>query len=294
MRRAGDGHLDPDGVAEFRAGLITGRRGARISAHLAVCERCTALDGELARVSALLSAVQVPPMPDSVARRLDTVLAAEVAKHDFSERAGSEPSGHRDARHRTARTRDFRWMALRVLAPAAAVAVAAAGYGLSQLGGGPQQQFSSASAASPPSAASSVQAAPAARGVSASASAAGPVFAPPARPQRRSPVEIAVVISRTNFLPGTMKQQVEADMRRPAALRTTMAASTAVRACVLHLAGGDTIVLAETARFEDRPATVAVIRTSHGDLALVAGSGCSATNRDVQASTTVPAGISGP
>jgi hypothetical protein len=297
MRRAGDGHLDPDGLAEFRAGLTTGRRGARISAHLAACERCTALDGELARVSALLSAVQVPAMPDSVARRLDTVLAAEVAKHDFSERAGSEPSGHRDARHRTARTRDFRWIALRVLAPAAAVVVAGAGYGLSQLGG-PQPQFSSASSGSAPSAASSVQAAPAARGVSASATAAasarGPVLAAPARPQRRSPVEIAVVISRTNFLPGTMKQQVEADMRRPVALRPTVAASTAVRACVLHLAGGDPIVLAETARFEGRPATVAVVRTSHGDLALVAGSACSATNRDVQASTTVPAGISGP
>ena len=35
-RRADDpAHLDPDVLAEFRAGLITGRRGARIAAHLA-------------------------------------------------------------------------------------------------------------------------------------------------------------------------------------------------------------------------------------------------------------------
>ena len=30
-------HPDPEVLAEFRAGLITGRRGARISAHLAAC-----------------------------------------------------------------------------------------------------------------------------------------------------------------------------------------------------------------------------------------------------------------
>ena len=32
-------HLDTDVLAEFRAGLITGRRGARITAHLAGCAR---------------------------------------------------------------------------------------------------------------------------------------------------------------------------------------------------------------------------------------------------------------
>ena len=33
-------HPDTDVLAEFRAGLITGRRGARITAHLAGCARC--------------------------------------------------------------------------------------------------------------------------------------------------------------------------------------------------------------------------------------------------------------
>lgn len=292
-------HLDPDGLAEFRAGLITGRRGARISAHLAACERCTALDGELAGVSALLSAISVPAMPENVAQRLDTVLAAEVAKRDFAERAGREPSADRQTGERPARTRDFRWIALRVLAPATAVVVGAAGYGLSQLGGSPQPSFSSAAAA------------PAARGVSSAAVGSGtsasgatasaypsasrvPVYAAPARPQLKPAVNFSVVISPTNFLPGTVKQQVEADMRRPAASRTTKAATAAVRACVQYLAGSDGLVLIESARFEGQPATVVVARTSHGDLAMIAGSGCSATHRDVRASTTVPAGISGP
>ena len=63
-------HLDTDVLAEFRAGLITGRRGARIGAHLAGCDRCTALDEQLAGVSSLLASVPAPAMPDSVARRL--------------------------------------------------------------------------------------------------------------------------------------------------------------------------------------------------------------------------------
>ena len=71
-------HLDTDVLAEFRAGLITGRRGARITAHLGGCERCTALDEQLAGVRSLLASVPAPAMPDSVAQRLDTVLAAEV------------------------------------------------------------------------------------------------------------------------------------------------------------------------------------------------------------------------
>jgi predicted anti-sigma-YlaC factor YlaD len=45
-------HLDTDVLAEFDAGLVTGRRGARIAAHLAGCDRCRALRDELAGVSA--------------------------------------------------------------------------------------------------------------------------------------------------------------------------------------------------------------------------------------------------
>ena len=80
-------HLDTDVLAEFRAGLITGRRGAKITAHLAGCERCTAVDDQLAGVSALLASVPAPAMPDGVAQRLDTVLAAEVANRDHPERS---------------------------------------------------------------------------------------------------------------------------------------------------------------------------------------------------------------
>src|SRR5205085_9175576 len=78
-------HLDTDVLAEFRAGLITGWRGARITAHLGGCERCTALDQQLAGVRSLLASVPAPAMPDSVAQRLDTVLAAEVAQREAAQ-----------------------------------------------------------------------------------------------------------------------------------------------------------------------------------------------------------------
>ena len=148
-------HLDTDVLAEFRAGLITGRRGARITAHLGGCERCTALDEQLAGVRSLLASVPAPAMPDSVAQRLDTVLAAEVAQRnaargeavqrDQAERASSDGTREPPAPRRPGGNRGFRLLALRVLAPAAAVVVLGAGvYGLSHLNLG----SSSSSAAS--------------------------------------------------------------------------------------------------------------------------------------------------
>ena len=97
-------HLDTDVLAEFRAGLITGRRGAKISAHLAGCDHCAALDDRLAGVSALLASVPAPVMPDGVAQRLDTVLAAEVAKRDNPERAGADRPPDRETHERPAGT----------------------------------------------------------------------------------------------------------------------------------------------------------------------------------------------
>jgi hypothetical protein len=86
-------HLDPEVLAEFDAGLITGRRGAQISAHLAACEQCTALGEQLAGVSALLMAAPAATMPDRLAGRLDTVLAAEIARRDQTEGAAAQLGG---------------------------------------------------------------------------------------------------------------------------------------------------------------------------------------------------------
>src|SRR5690349_23660787 len=143
-------HLETEALAEFRAGLITGRRGAAITAHLASCDRCTALGDQLAGVSALLASVPLPALPDSLAQRLDTVLAAEAArpaqagagqaaagqvKTDQDERGQAVRPAH-PATGRKQRSRpSLRLLSLRVLAPVAVVVLAAGGYGLSRIAG---------------------------------------------------------------------------------------------------------------------------------------------------------------
>jgi len=73
------GHPDADTLAACREGLLGSRRSARIRAHLARCSRCTSLDHELTAVSTLLASAPAPRIPDELAARLDTVLAAESA-----------------------------------------------------------------------------------------------------------------------------------------------------------------------------------------------------------------------
>ena len=106
---------------------------------------------QLAEISVLLAAVPAPAMPDAVAQRLEGVLAAEAAKDMIPNGPWSQrPATGRPARGR-AGTGISGWSTLRVLAPAAAVVVlAAGGYGLSRIGGS-----STSSAAGPASAAAS-------------------------------------------------------------------------------------------------------------------------------------------
>jgi hypothetical protein len=305
-------HLDPEILAEFDAGLITGRRGAQISAHLAACEQCTALGEQLAGVSALLMAVPATTMPDRLAERLDTVLAAEIARRDQTESAaaqlggdGVRPDGDgsrdRERRPRPSWHRNLRPLALRVLAPVAVIALIVAG-ALELTPHGSTSSQTSSSAASPanrsamggPAAAQSPSAASGAIG--ANRPAAAPLkTTPTANASRMSPAAFPVVTSTVNFAPGSFKQQVEAALRVAANERQTQASTTTIRACVQALAGSAASpVLVESARYQGQPATLVVLQTGSGDTAWVAGSRCSATDHDVLDRTTVPSGISGP
>ena len=288
-------HLDPEVLAEFDAGLITGRRGAQISAHLAACEQCTALGEQLAGVSTLLMAVPAATMPDRLAERLDTVLAAEIAQRDQT-----EGSRDRERRPRPAWHRNLRPLALRVLAPVAVVALIVAGaVELTPKGSTSSQASSSAaspanrSAAGGPAAAQSSSAASGAIGANRPASV--PLETTPANASRMSPAAFPVVTSTVNFAPASFKQQVEAALRVPANERQTQTSTTTIRACVQALAGSAASpVLVESARYQGQPATLVVLRAGSSDTAWVAGSRCSAADHDVLDRTTVPSGISGP
>ena len=299
-------HLDTDVLAEFRAGLITGRRGARITAHLGGCERCTALDEQLAGVRSLLASVPAPAMPDSVTQRLDTVLAAEVAQRnaargeavqrDQAERASSDGTRESPAPRRPGGNRGFRLLALRVLAPAAAVVVLGAGvYGLSHLNLG----SSSSSAASSTAGGAARAAEPSAAAGAHSAEHANAPAAGPSRgtmPQSRGigPASFSLVTGQRNLTRAGLAQQVRAELLVPVSARSTQTPSQQLRGCVTRLADGHAVELVESVRFEGRPATLIVARTGDKDTAWIAAPDCSDTDSHVLATTTLPSGISGP
>jgi len=284
-------HLDSDVLAEFRAGLITGRRGARIAAHLAGCARCTALDDQLAGVSALLASVPAPGLPDHVAERLDTVLAAEVARtNKIPERAGRDVASQSPAPGRPPGNRGFRLLALRVLAPAAAVVLLGAGvFGLTRLGLGSSSSSSASSAAE----GSADQATPTAQATSGAKSASGQGNMPAAAPhsQRMSPASFVVVTSPASFSHAGFRQQVVDELTATPPASAEGPPSPHVRACVQKLAGRASLIRVENAHYEGQPATLVVVGTSSGGTAWIAGKNCSATSRDVLDTTSVPPGI---
>ena len=299
-------HLDTDVVAEFRAGLITGRRGARITAHLGRCERCTALDEQLAGVRSLLASVPVPTMPDSVAQRLDTVLAAEVAQRtaargeavqkDQAERAGSDGTREPPAPRRPGGNRGFRLPALRVLAPAAAVVVLGAGvYGLSHLNLGSSSSSAASSTAGGAARAAEPSAAAGAHSAEhANAPAAGPSKGTMPQPRGIGPASFALVTGQRNLTRTGLAQQVRAALLVPDSARSTKTPSQQLRGCVAKLADGHVLELVESVHFEGSPATLVVARTGAKDTAWIAAPDCSDTYSHVLATTTLPSGISGP
>jgi hypothetical protein len=298
--RAQTSHLDADVLAEFRAGLIAGRRKRQIAAHLAGCARCTAVAGQLADLSALLAAIPAPAMPDSVAHRLDTVLAAEVARHDSAERAVVHRSRHRAPASRLPRWPSQRLMTMRVLAPTAAVAVilAAGGYGLSLIGGGSQPAPSSAAAPAEAPAASAVPS-PARVSYEAGNTTSRAFNSEAGR------AAVGITPSRTDYLRVTLRSQLEGALRAPAgpgraqpAAQTpdAQAPSAQLQACLQRLTSGirpGVLTLVQSAHFAGRPALVIVASSGGGYVAWVvapgwAGPGCSATSAGVLATTTLP------
>ena len=245
-------HLDTDVLAEFRAGLIGGRRGARIAAHLAGCERCTAVDEQLAGVRSLLASVPALGMPDSVARRLDTVLAAEVAhrnvtqgdaaQRDQAERVRGDGTGESPAPRRPGGNRGFRLLTLRVLAPAAAVVVlAAGGYGLSRINlGSSTGSTASSSAGGAARAVAPTAAASAKSGGHVNAPAAGPSKAAVPRPQGITAASFVVRVGQQELLPcRAQRSRSRAELLVPSGSRAPQTATTRIsRLRAGKLAGG--------------------------------------------------------
>jgi hypothetical protein len=283
------GHPESDVLAEFQAGLVTGRRRASIASHLAACDRCAGLSDQLGEIPALLAAAPSLAMPDDVARRLDLVLAAEAAKRDSSERTVDDSPAHPPASPEPRRRWDFRLVTQRILVPAAAVVVlAAGGFGLSRVTG----SSSSSSAAS----GSAAAAAPSVR--PANGTAAARSGATRGSPAILAPLNFPVVNSGTNYLRATLRQQLETELRQHAesAAGPHVLASGSLKGCVQRVTQGTipgTLVLVERAHFQGQPAIVIVAASGVHDTAWVTASGCSASSDHVLATATLP-GTSAP
>jgi putative zinc finger protein len=76
MRR----HVGTEVLASYREGDVSRRKAAWIRAHLAGCARCSGVNSDLAAVSNVLAGVQLPPMPEHLAMRIQGALATESAQ----------------------------------------------------------------------------------------------------------------------------------------------------------------------------------------------------------------------
>ena len=327
------GHADAATVAAFREELLSARKAAQVSAHLAACPRCAALEAQLAEVTTVLSRATAPPMPDALTARIQAALAAEAAAratdapplaaaaagagaaapgaagHDGSPGTNGQDRTRRAAGSRTGwRGHGRSWLALRVAAVTAAVAViAGAGYGVAQLLTASPAVTGAASRAAPGGAAApnirvkgpvprmsagGFNAAPASGPASGTGSSAG-TFAP------------LVISSGTNYQPATLAAQASTVLARLArsahssarpgptlAPRQNQASLFPhLQSCLIHIASGQRPLLVDLARYQGHPALVVVLPSTNGGQprALVLAPGCTSTTAHVLATATLPA-----
>jgi hypothetical protein len=72
-------HVSAEVLALYQEGAVGARRAARIIEHLSACAECSGIDSDLAAVPGLLATVQLPPMPDAIAGRIQLAIANEAA-----------------------------------------------------------------------------------------------------------------------------------------------------------------------------------------------------------------------
>jgi hypothetical protein len=315
-------HATLDELASLGADNLRPRKAARISRHVAACAKCTEVSDQLSSVPALLSSVAFPQMPASLSVRIDSVLASEAAQRVAAEPATEAARRElpvRAGRRRLAPRLDWRWPhrpawtlsvpATRVMATAAAiVVVAVGGYEIaSHTTGAPFSSSSSSSATLPTPFSSQV-------------TFGGSVT----YQQNGSTAAIEMGNSSTNFQAATLADQAQAavsaakadDVRSHAvqsnssmATPTSSLAMSSAKATAGALSGpatmspssqlagcmdrvitpGQVVLLVESAKFENKPATIIV--TAPAALSgtnppkeaeiWALGSACSRTNSDV-------------
>lgn len=300
-------HPDTEAIARYQAGLLSGSRGRRLTAHAADCAQCASVSDQLAGVSPVLAAVPATPMPDAVERQITAALAAEAATR--SAEAATRPADVRPRRRprrprlpRLPRVHGLR-LAMAVVPAVACLLLGGFVYLLSHM------TSSSSSSAAAAGAAASARSAPSAAGGAASApsSASGmepaartPAFGTGLKPLDGGPVPFVVVESGTVYHKGTLGAQVRDELNgstgkspgdlptaggnRPAVGGARLAPSQALVGCVQHLTGNPHPRLVDLATYQGQPAYVIAVT----DRVWVAGLGCTASHPDLITSVALP------
>jgi hypothetical protein len=316
-------------VAAFREELLSSRKAAQVSAHLAACPRCAALEAQLAEVTTVLNRATAPPMPDALTARIEAALAAEAAARATHTRplaaaapgagaaapgaaghngspgtAGRDRTGDSAGRRTGWRGHGRSWLALRVAAVTAAVAViAGGGYGVAQLLTGSPAVTGAASSTGgaapnikvkgpvPRMSAGGNNAAPVPGSASGTGNSAG-TFAP------------LVISSGTNYQPATLAAQastVLAKVNRHAHSSARPGPSLAapqnraslfpdLQSCLIHIGNGQRPLLVDLAKYSGHPALIVVLPSTNGGQprAQVVAPGCTATTAQIIATATLP------
>lgn len=277
------------------------RKAAKVRAHVAGCSRCTGLTSQMSAVPGVLASVSYPAMPEQLTSRIDTALATESAHRQAS--APATEAGRRDLPERSRRAPKRRdgWQlpGLSVLttrlvaAGSAVIIIGIGGYEIASHVGG--------------------------NTAGTAASSSGSVAAPSAEAQQMTPgadvhygepastKSVQTVDSDMNFTAANFGAQADAAVRG-AKLRGTLGAQantgpaptspanssnsanrssapteSQLASCLDGVAGNQTVLLVDQAKYDGKPATIIVTaQTATRDSEVWAvGPACSASHPDV-------------
>lgn len=325
------GHADEATLAAFREELLSARKAAQVSAHLAACPQCAALEAQLAEVTSVLHRATAPPMPDALTARIEAAIAAEAAARaagtasvtaavpaavpavpvaagrDGTRSLNGRRTGDTAERHKGWRGHDRSWLALRVAAVTAAVAViAGGGYGVSQLlsGGGPAMTGAASSAASGAGAgAPNIKVKGPVPGISAGGSNARSGTGSSTHSNAGTFLPL-VISSGTNYQPSRLGAQASAVLAHLAKQKSATAQPVPnmapaqnqatlfpdLQSCLIHIGRGQQPELVDLAHFQGHPALIVVLPGTNGanPRALAVAPGCNGTIAHVLASAPLP------
>jgi hypothetical protein len=295
-------HVSAEDLASLDLDALKPRKAARVRTHVQTCVQCTQLSSQVGAVPSTLASVSVSyqAMPDSLAARLDAVIASESTQRLAA--APASEAGRRDLPQRSRRARPQRHgrqlpglsvLGTRLVAAAGAlVIVGAGGYEIATNVSGPSTSGTAATS-SGAAAVPNPQTSQLSVGANVHYGASG---------QHKT---IRTVSSNMNFEPSKLGPEAVAAVRAarlhgavefngPAAPsasagagasdKTTGASSTSTLAgCLDRIAGSQTVLLVEMANYAGRPATIIVTAASAAQKAevWVVGPACSASRPDV-------------